>query len=196
MQNHTQLPARLSFSYETERLILRLPSTDYAPEILDFLCRNRSCFQKYEPTAPENYYTLDLQQSLARYELKLALKLSSVRFYVFLKEDPSTIIGTVCLHDIIKMPYFSSELGYKFDASYHHHGYAREALSKVLAIGFYDLGLHRIFGRCMPENVPSRKLLAVTGFFEEGIERGSILIQGKWEDHIRYAILNPGDVHS
>ena len=48
----------------------------------------------------------------------------------------------------------------------------------------------------MPENVPSRKLLAVTGFFEEGIERGSILIQGKWEDHIRYAILNPGDVHS
>ncbi len=39
--------------------------------------------KKYEPTAPENYYTLDFQQTLARCELKLALKLSSVRFYVF-----------------------------------------------------------------------------------------------------------------
>ena len=33
MQNHTQLPTGLSFSYETERLILRLPSTDYLREI-------------------------------------------------------------------------------------------------------------------------------------------------------------------
>jgi hypothetical protein len=33
MQNHTQLPTGLSFSYETERLILRLPSTDYLLEI-------------------------------------------------------------------------------------------------------------------------------------------------------------------
>lgn len=106
MQNHTQLPTGLSFSYETERLILRLPSTDYLREIHDFLYRNRSCFEKYEPTAPENYYTLDFQQTLARCELKLALKLSSVRFYVFLKEDPSTIIGTVCLHNIIKNALF------------------------------------------------------------------------------------------
>ena len=175
MQNHTQLPTGLSFSYETERLILRLPSTDYLREIHDFLYRNRSCFEKYEPTAPENYYTLDFQQTLARCELKLALKLSSVRFYVFLKEDPSTIIGTVCLHNIIKMPYFTSEVGYKFDASYQHHGYAREALSMALSVGFYGLGLHKIFARCMPENTPSRNLLHATGFFEEGIERDSIL---------------------
>ena len=48
----------------------------------------------------------------------------------------------------------------------------------------------------MPENAPSRNLLHATGFFEEGIERDSILIQGKWEDHIRYAILNPDEIHS
>ena len=62
--------------------------------------------------------------------------------------------------------------------------------------GFYGLGLHKIFARCMPENTPSRNLLHATGFFEEGIERDSILIQGKWEDHIRYAILNPDEIHS
>ena len=45
MQNHTQLPTGLSFSYETERLILRLPSTDYLREIHDFLYRNRSALK-------------------------------------------------------------------------------------------------------------------------------------------------------
>ena len=100
------------------------------------------------------------------------------------------------LHNIIKMPYFTSEVGYKFDASYQHHGYAREALSMALSVGFYGLGLHKIFARCMPENTPSKNLLHATGFFEEGIERDSILIQGKWEDHIRYAILNPDEIHS
>ena len=169
MQNHTQLPTGLSFSYETERLILRLPSTDYLREIHDFLYRNRSCFEKYEPTAPENYYTLDFQQTLARCELKLALKLSSVRFYVFLKEDPSTIIGTVCLHNIIKMPYFTSEVGYKFDASYQHHGYAREALSafmvsdstKSLPAACLKIRLPETC--CMPQ-VFSRKELSATVF--------------------------------
>ena len=94
------------------------------------------------------------------------------------------------------MPYFTSEVGYKFDASYQHHGYAREALSMALSVGFYGLGLHKIFARCMPENTPSKNLLHATGFFEEGIERDSILIQGKWENHIRYAILNPDEIHS
>jgi RimJ/RimL family protein N-acetyltransferase len=75
-------------------------------------------------------------------------------------------------------------------------GYAREALSMALSVGFYGLGLHKIFARCMPENTPSRNLLHATGFFEEGIERDSILIQGKWENHIRYAILNPDEIHS
>ena len=37
MQNHTQLPTGLSFSYETERLILRLPSTDLSAGIMIFI---------------------------------------------------------------------------------------------------------------------------------------------------------------
>lgn len=193
MSKNHKLPVGLSFSYGTERLILKIPSTDDVQEIRDFLYRNRSCFEKYEPVVPENYYTLDFQQNLIKCELQLALKLSSVRFYVVLKEAPKTIIGTVCLHNITKMPYFTSEVGYKFDVSYQHRGYAKEALAMLLSIAFDTLGLHTVFARCMPENRASRRLLLSTGFFEEGLERDSILIQGKWEDHIRYAIINPGE---
>ena len=66
----------------------------------------------------------------------------------------------------------------------------------ALSVGFYGLGLHKIFARCMPENTPSKPAACHEVFFEEGIERDSILIQGKWEDHIRYAILNPDEIHS
>lgn len=190
MFDKTKLPQSLSFTYETDRLILKVLTPEYRYKVRDFLYQNRFVFEKYEPSVPENYYTPDFQLALLKYEFQLALKLSTVRFYVFLKEDPDTIIGTVCLHNIIKMPYFSSEIGYKFDNHYWHHGYAGEALSFVISLGFDNLGLHKIFARCMPDNTPSRKLLLSIGFSEEGLEHDCTLIQGKWQDHIRYAIIN------
>ena len=122
--------------------------------------------------------------------VKTCAQASSVRFYVFLKEDPSTIIGTVCLHNIIKNALISRvRSAIKFDASYQHHGYAREGSVYGTVCRLLWSRTPQIFARCMPENTPSKNLLHATGFFEEGIERDSILIQGKWEDHIRYAIL-------
>ena len=145
---------------------------------------------------PLRIITLDFQQTLARCELKLALKLSSVRFYVFLKEDPSTIIGTVCLHNIIKMPYFTSEVGYKFDASYQHHGYAEKlCLWHCLSAFMVSDSTKSLPSACLKIRLP-KTCFACHRFFEEGVERDSILIQGKWEDHIRYAILNPDEIHS
>ena len=181
----------MNFEYETERLILRLPSTDFLRELLDFQIRNRTLFEKYEPALPDNFYTLHYQQSLLKCELKLALKQQTVRFYVFSKEEPRRIIGTVCLHNLMSSPYSCAEVGYKFDIAYQHRGYATEALSKVLVIGFEDLQLHRIFARVMPENTPSIRLLERLGFYSEGLERQSLLIQEKWTDHLRYARIRP-----
>jgi ribosomal-protein-alanine N-acetyltransferase len=48
-----------------------------------------------------------------------------------------------------------------------------------------------VFARVMPENTPSLRLLEVIGFTCEGTEYACTQIQGKWEDHIRYALLNP-----
>ena len=70
-------------------------------------------------------------------------------------------------------------------------GYAREAVTKVLNIAFTDLSLHRVFARVMPENTPSLRLLEAIGFTCEGTEYACTQIQGKWKDHIRYALLNP-----
>ena len=179
------------FEYQTERLILKVLSPEYTREALEFQLRNKELFEKYEPTRSEDFYTLNYQQTVLKCEFKLAMKMENIRFYVFRKEDPRMIIGTVCLHDIVRSSYSCSEVGYKFDEGWHHMGYAKEALARVMNIAFYDLGLHRLFARVMPENEPSIHLLESLHFTEEGIEHKSIQILGKWEDHIRFSYLNP-----
>ncbi len=113
----------------------------------------------------------------------------------FLKEDPSTIIGTVCLHNIIKMPYFTSEVGYKFDASYQHHGYARKlCLWHCLSAFMVSDSTKSLPAACLKIRL-QKPAACHAGFFEEGIER-QYSHSGKMEDHIRYAILNPDEIHS
>lgn len=180
----------MNTEYQTSRLTLKLLTPDYLRNVLSFQIRNKEVFEKYEPTRPEEFYTFSYQSALLKSEYKLALKLASVRFYVFRREDPRTIIGTVCLHDITRSAYYCSEIGYKFDYAYWHQGYAREALEKVIQIAFTELNLHRIFARVMPENTASIHLLQSLGFLEEGMERASIQIQGTWEDHVRFARLS------
>ncbi|MDD6057370.1 MAG: GNAT family protein [Clostridiales bacterium] len=181
----------MQFEYRTDRLILKILTTDAFKEVLDFQIRNRDIFEKYEPLRPANFYTPSYQHSLLKYEHKLALKLSTVRFYVFRKEDLHLIIGTVCLHNIMREPYSCCEIGYKFDSSYWHMGYAKEALEKIISVAFFELNLHRIFARVVPWNTASLRLLSALHFMEEGLEHKCIQIQGEWTDHLRLALLTP-----
>ncbi len=181
----------MNTEYQTTRLILKILTPDYLREVLEFQIRNKELFEKYEPTRPDNFYTLAHQQAILKCEYKMAMKLSTVRFYVFTREDPRTIIGTVCLHDILRSAYSCCELGYKFDRAWQHRGYAREALAKAIDIAFYELGLHRVFARVVPENTPSIRLLRSLDFMEEGLEHAALQIQGKWTDHLRFALIGP-----
>ncbi len=184
----------MNYEYETERLFLRILNPHDAKKVLRFHQENRELFEKYEPDRVPGFYTLSHHEAMLRFELKLAAKLSTVRFYVFRKTDTSRVIGTVCFHDISRSFYSCTEIGYKFAADCHHQGYAAEALQKGIEVMFQELGLHRINARVMPENADSIRLLERLGFAREGLERESILLHGRWVDHYRYGLLNrPSD---
>jgi len=42
---------------------------------------------------------------------------------------------------------------------------------------------------CLTHNEPSRKLLEKSGFKQEGLAREYLCINGRWQDHVNYAIL-------
>jgi ribosomal-protein-alanine N-acetyltransferase len=63
------------------------------------------------------------------------------------------------------------------------------ALPLVLDFAFEQLRLHRVEAACLPANLPSRALLTRTGFHQEGQARRYLRIEGKWQDHVLFAIL-------
>lgn len=177
------------FSYETERLKLKILKPDSAGAVLDFYLRDRDYFEQFEPDRLPQFYTMDFQKSMLRFEYNAAVKLQSIRFYVALKTDPNHIIGTVCCHNVQKNVYSSCEIGYKFSSAYQHLGYATEAVKKVLDIIFFELQLHRVTAMVLPNNIPSQNLLNRLGFIWEGVNRQHLMLHGEWKDHAQYGLL-------
>ena len=81
------------------------------------------------------------------------------------------------------------ELGFIFHPAYHGQGYAAEASRAVLALGFTDCDLHRIYGRCDPRNLASCKLLERLGMRLEGHFVQNERYKGEWADQRVYALL-------
>ena len=166
--------------YETERLVLKVLKPDAAMKVLDFYQRDRELFEEYETDRVPDFYTIQHQHKILKFEYNMAIKRQTIRFYVFLKENPDYIIGTVCLHNITSSFYQSCEIGYKFSSIFHHQGYASEAIKCVMSVAFYDLNLHRITAVVEKNNRPSCRLLEKNGFTNEGILRDYIFLHGKW----------------
>ena len=133
-----------SLEYETERLILRVLTPEYANEVAAFQADNRTIFEKYEPSRPEDFYTPEHQQLILKAEFNQALRMSTIRYYVFLKSNPWSIIGTVCLHDIRRLSYSCCEIGYKFDSKFtdNSKGLKRKEIrefSERFPQGYYEI---------------------------------------------------------
>lgn len=68
-----------------------------------------------------------------------------------------------------------------------------EALHKAIEVVFTEYDLHRVEAPVMPKNKASIKVLKKLGFREEGITKQMLKVNGVWEDHIRWSLLNPVD---
>lgn len=181
----------MKFTYETDRLILKVLDGNHASDVLRFYLANRELFERSEAARPDNFYTEAFQRRILNHEFNMCVRQSGIRFWVYQKSDPEHVIGTVCLRNITRHVYQSCETGYKFDQLSWHHGYALEALCKCIQIAFYELNLHRITAYIMPDNAASIRLVQRAGFELEGIARKNAMVQGVWEDHAVYSIICP-----
>lgn len=173
----------------TERLILNIEPSDSAEQILSFYLNNKRDFEKVEPTRPINFYTVSYHRLTLDMEKSEFLSKKHLRYYIYKKENPEEIVGTVCFSNIRRAPFYSATLGYKIDKQFRRQGIAKEAISFCLDKMKQEYGLHRIECRVLPDNIASISLLNSLGFFEEGIEREGVEIDGTLRDHIRFAKL-------
>lgn len=81
------------------------------------------------------------------------------------------------------------ETGFVLHPDHHGHGYAGEAAEVMLRLGFEDLGLHRIIGRCDGRNAGSQRVMEKLGMRREAWFRQNEVMKGEWTDEVVYAIL-------
>lgn len=98
------------------------------------------------------------------------------------------LVGEMNLNAIQRGPFQSCYVGYWIDEAMAGNGYTPEALAAVLRFAFGDLGLHRVQVAIVPRNTASRRVVEKLGIRDEGIARRYLEINGRWEDHIRYAM--------
>ncbi len=175
--------------YDTDRLYLRILKPNYAFEVLEYYKRNADFLSEWEPRRPSDFYTLSYHKRQLNMDYYKFKENSLVRFWVFKKED-NKLIGNVCCSNIVMGNFKSCFMGYKLDKDEINKGYMSEAIKKTVEIMFDDFDLHRIEVNIVPRNARSLKVMEKLKFEQEGFSKRYLEINGKWEDHIHFAVYN------
>ncbi len=175
----------------TERLILRHTRPTQALQTAAFFARNREHFQRWDPPAAANFYSLEFWQgNLARAVDDFHAD-RAVRFdLIDLLRDDGLIVGRIGFSQVVRGAFQSCMLGYQIDASYEGRGLMTEGLSAAIDYMFRVRGLHRVQANHLAENERSARVLARVGFEREGMARDYLFINGRWRDHVLNARLN------
>lgn len=184
----TEIMARQT--YETKRLLLKPLDGSSAGPVLEYLVRNREFLNAWEPAKPDEFHTLKYQASLLDKELDIMQSGSMFKRWIIAKQDENRVIGSVSFSNIVYGAFLSCFLGYRLDEHEINKGYMTEAVAKGIEVLFNDFSLHRIEANIMPRNTRSLRVVEKLGFYNEGLAKNYLKINGKWEDHIHMVLLN------
>ena len=178
----------MQLSTQTERLGVRLIQRDDAQAMRDYYDQNRTHLEPWEPQREASFYTREhwqesIEEALARIDQDLG--------YQFVAEKEGVLIGGCHLSNVVRGIFQACNLGYSLDARFEGQGLAREMVAAVVGIAFDELRLHRVMANYIPTNERSGKLLTALGFEREGLARDYLYINGRWQDHVLTAKVNP-----
>jgi len=181
----------MAILYETKRLQAVLVRPDHAQAMLSYEKRNKLFFSIIHP---QSYYTLGSFEDICRRQCALIEEKRMFSLLFFRKDEHNHICCTVQLNQMVYGVSRSAKIGYSVDKDLICQGYGKESVSSVIRHAFDQLKLHRIEAHIMPANTASLALASSVGFSEEGLCKSYLYINGRWEDHLRFSILNDQNV--
>lgn len=170
-----------------ERVFLRPPDRADYEQWATLRAASRHFLTPWEPTWPPDALSRGhFRARLARYSDDWRTD-QAYNFFIFRSDE--TLAGGVGLSNVRRGVAETASLGYWIGAPFARQRFMTAALPLILDFAFQRLRLHRVEAACLPSNVPSRAALLRAGFNEEGYARHYLLIDGKWQDHLLFAIL-------
>lgn len=167
---------------------LRAPQmTDYA-QWSQLRERSRDFLMPWEPAWPKDDLTRSAYRRRIRRYMRDIREDKAYPFFIFRRSDDS-FVGGVTISNIRRGVAQACAIGYWIGAPYARRGYMNSAVKAASSFVFDTLRLHRLEAACIPTNTASVNLLRKCGFTEEGYAREYLLINGKWHDHLLFALL-------
>lgn len=170
-------------------LLLRAPEISDYPQWSALREQSRTFLTPWEPIWP----TDDLTRAGFRRRLKRYTEdILEDRAYPFVivREQDDALIGAVTLANVRRGIVQSGTVGYWIGQPFARQGYMTAALRVLLPTLFGELNLHRVEAACIPANTASARVLERCGFAREGLARRYLCINGVWQDHYLYGLLD------
>ncbi len=174
---------------EGEGVYLREPQMSDYPAWAKLRGLSRDFLEPWEPRWTRDELERDTYRRRIRYYYRDARQDLGYAFFLFRTSD-NALIGGVTLSNIRRGVSQSCSLGYWIGAPHARQGYMTRGVRAVTWFVFDALRLHRLEAACLPENKASAALLTRTGFQYEGLARRYLKINGTWQDHWLFALLN------
>ena len=170
------------------RLTLRPPTSSDYSDWAELRALSRAHLTPWEPSWSRD------ELSRPAYRRRLRAYAHDARddhgYSLFIAEN-RTLLGGVTLSNIRRGASQSASLGYWIGAPYAGRGNMQEAVRMIVEFAFGTLKLHRIEAACMIANTASQRVLEKNRFEREGLARRYLKINGRWEDHYTYSLLEP-----
>lgn len=173
---------------EGGRVELRMPRNGDYREWAALRRESAEFLQPWEPLwSHDELERTSWQQRVRRYHHEFAMR-NAVPLLIFDRQT-QRLIGGITLGNIRYGVAQSGQIGYWLGERHAGQGYMKDAIETLLDHSFASLRLHRIEAACIPENRRSVRVLEKVGFQREGVLRSYLRINGSWEDHVLYAML-------
>jgi len=185
----TATPSDLGPVIEAEKVVLRTPQMSDYPTWAELRAASHEFLTPWEPL----WATDELSRASFRRRVRHYLRdlREDVGYALFIFAAMSGyLVGGLTLCNVRRGVTQSCTLGYWIGAKYAQQGYMTAAVRAVIPFVFDSLELHRLEAACLPSNRASIKLLERTGFKREGLARRYLRINGVWQDHLLYALLD------
>ena len=174
---------------DAERVTLRTPQMSDYPAWAELRAASRDFLTPWEPLWAADELSRSSFRRRVRHYLRDLREDMGYALFIFSTAD-GALVGGLTLCNVRRGVTQACTLGYWIGATYARQGYMTAAVRAVIPFVFDSLELHRLEAACLPSNIASIKLLERTGFGHEGLARRYLRINGVWQDHLLYALLD------
>jgi ribosomal-protein-alanine N-acetyltransferase len=182
----TQFDAEAEIS--GREVVLRHPTMADYPAWAELRALSRQHLTPWEPQwSRDELARSAFRRRLRQYQRELKDDLGYA-FLIFRQSD-AVLLGGLSISNVRRGVAQAAAVGYWIGQPHAGGGHMTDAVKAMVPYAFGTLGLHRLEAACLPHNAASARVLEKAGFTREGLARRYLRIDGIWQDHDLYALV-------